>query len=216
MPRAPGKKPKKIAYHHGDLRRALVEAALDVVEAEGHEAVKVREVARAVGVSAAAPFRHFEDRTDLLRAVSLEAFHRSNAYCAEEIARAGDDPLLQFRASGLAFLRFALRHPRLFTLMNLPEMYTPPRDASDEDRALLAAAKSQTRSSVERAQASGLIGRGDPAIFELAGIALTYGLARLFVDGFLPKDGAEAICEAVVDVLGSGLRGEIPADATET
>jgi AcrR family transcriptional regulator len=215
MPRAAGKKPKKITYHHGDLRRALVEAALAAVEAEGHEAVKVREVARAVGVSAAAPFRHFEDRTDLLRAVALEAFHRSNAYCQEEIDRAGDDPLLKFRASGLAFLRFALRHPRLFTLMNLPEMYTPPRDASEEDRALLAAAKTQTRTNVEKAQASGLIGHGDPAIYELAGVALTYGLARLFVDGLLPKEGAEGICEAVVDVLGFGLRGEIAADGAQ-
>lgn len=178
-----------------------------MVERDGHEAVKVREIARVVGVSAAAPFRHFEDRTDLLRAVALDAMYRSYAFCQDETARAGDDPLLRFRAMGLAYVRFALRHPRLFNLLNMPEMHTPPRDASDDDRAFLEAQKGTTRANVAAAQAAGQIGAGDPAIYELAGVALSYGLAHLFVDGMLPMEGAETLSEAVLDVLGSGLRG---------
>lgn len=178
-----------------------------MVEREGHEAVKVREIARVLGVSAAAPFRHFEDRTDLLRAVALDAMYRSHAFCEDEIVKVGDDPLLRFRAMGLAYVRFALRHPRLFKLLNLPEMHTAPRDASDEERAFLESQKGTTRANVAAAQAAGQIGVGDPAIYELAGVALSYGLAHLFVDGMLPTEGAEALSEAVLDVLGSGLRG---------
>lgn len=207
MPRGPRRKPEKNAYHHGDLRRALVEEATRVVERDGHEALKVREVARAVGVSAAAPFRHFADRTDLLRAVALAAMLRSRAFCDAAIVAAGDDPLLRFRASGLAHVRFAVRHPRLFRLLNLPEMHEPPRDATDAERAFLEAQKGATRASVEQAQRAGRIGAGDPAVYELAGVALATGLAHLFVDGFLPREDADELGAAVLDVLGTGLGG---------
>ena len=189
------KKPKKTAYHHGDLRRALVEEATRVVEREGHEAVKVREIARALSVSAAAPFRHFEDRTDLLRAVALEAERMACALSAEEAMRVGDDPLLRFRAEGLAFIRFALRHPRLFALRTLPEMHVAPRDATDDDRAFLEGQRAMTLDNIRAAQARGQVAPGDPALYELAGAALTYDLAHLYVDGFLPNEGVETLCE---------------------
>src|SRR5450830_452303 len=68
--------PDERAYHHGDLRRSLIAAALQLVEEQGLEAVSVREVARRVGVSAGAPFRHSENGTPLRTAVAEEAQDR--------------------------------------------------------------------------------------------------------------------------------------------
>ena len=63
---SPSPEPKKPAYHHGDLRRALLDATVQLIEEQGLEAVSVREVARRTGVSPGAPFRHFPSRTALL------------------------------------------------------------------------------------------------------------------------------------------------------
>lgn len=192
-------------YHHGDLRRALVETTFEVVEREGHEAVVVRDVARSLGVSPAAPFRHFVDRTDLLRAVALHGQERFLEEASRSAETAGDEPLLRFRAMGLAYVRFALRHPRVFRLMTLPEMSVPPSDATPAQRALLEEGAKRNRDLVAAAHAKGDLEPGDPAASELAGIALAYGLARMFVDEMLPREGGEALAEAVIDVLGVGL-----------
>ncbi len=206
MRRATKKAPEpKERYHHGDLAKALVREATRVVEAHGHAAVSVREVARAVGVSAAAPFRHFADRDDLLRAVALAATERFAAMAAKALEEAGDDPLLQFRALGLTHVRFTIRHPNLARLMQLPEMRTPPRGASAEQRRLLESVHARTRGLVEAAQRRGSVRSGDPAIYELAGVALAHGLAQLILEGQIPAKGADELVETVLDVLGSGL-----------
>src|SRR5205809_251901 len=91
------------SYHHGDLRRVLIEAALDLVEQGGVEAVSVREAARRAGVSPGAPFRHFQSRSALIAAVAEEAQRRFRAEIATAIAEApGGDPLARFRAIGVA------------------------------------------------------------------------------------------------------------------
>ncbi|MBC7174085.1 MAG: TetR/AcrR family transcriptional regulator [Polyangiaceae bacterium] len=205
MPRPPKTTKKRSAYHHGDLAAALVAEALRVVEAQGHEAVSVREVARAAGVSAGAPFRHFRDRDDLLRAVSLAGARRLVALLDKAVAEAGDDPLLQFRAIGLAQIRFALKHPNLQRLMQAPGMNEPPSTATDEDRALVATLLGRARALVEAAQREGTMRAGDPAVYELAGVALVHGLSQLFLEGQLPRKGAEELAEAVLDALGKGL-----------
>jgi AcrR family transcriptional regulator len=94
-------------YHHGDLRQALLRAAGEVLEKEGLEALSLRELARRVGVSHNAPYRHFPDRDSLLAALAAEGF---------EIL--GD--ALQSRARremGEAYVEFALAHPQRFRLM---------------------------------------------------------------------------------------------------
>src|SRR5262249_48598255 len=95
-------------YHHGDLRRALIDAALKLAE-EGLPAVSVREAARRAGVSPGAPFRHFDSRDALMTAVAEEAQRRFRAEIEIALAEAPDgDPLQRFRAFGLAYLRWAM------------------------------------------------------------------------------------------------------------
>ncbi|MEU1484307.1 TetR/AcrR family transcriptional regulator [Streptomyces sp. NPDC005752] len=159
------------AYHHGDLRRTLLAAALDVITQEGPDALSLRDLARRAGVSHAAPAHHFKDRTGLLTAVAAEGY----ALFADALAEAPD---LQER--GVAYVRFAARHPAHFQVMFRPELYRP------DDTALLTA---KARATDElRAGVDGLsdAARGEDA--RLAGIAawsLAHGFATLLLTGNL-------------------------------
>src|SRR5947208_16483570 len=96
------------AYHHGDLRRVLVDEALRLVADGGPEAVNIREIARRAGVSPGAPFRHFPDRQALLAAVAEEAQRRFRAEIELALRDApAEDPLGRFRGIGLGYLRWA-------------------------------------------------------------------------------------------------------------
>lgn len=102
-------------YHHGDLKRALVEAALELLDEEGADSLGLREVARRVGVSAAAPYRHFRGRQALLEAVAAEGFRRFTEMMA--IKEASLPEAAQLPAMAEAYVRFALLQPALFRLM---------------------------------------------------------------------------------------------------
>ncbi|MFI2783338.1 TetR/AcrR family transcriptional regulator [Streptomyces sp. ALB3] len=158
-------------YHHGDLRRALLTAALDVIAQEGPDALSLRDLARRAGVSHAAPAHHFKDRTGLLTAVAAEGY----ALFADALAAAPD---LQER--GVAYVRFATRHPAHFQVMFRPELYRA------DDTALLTA-----RSHATEALRAGVgdlpeAARGEDA--GLAGVAawsLAHGFATLLLTGNL-------------------------------
>lgn len=104
-----------LPYHHGDLKRALVEAALQLLDEEGAGSVGLREVARRVGVSAAAPYRHFKGRQALLEAVAAEGFRRFTEMMA--VKEEGLPETEQLPAMAEAYVRFALVQPALFRLM---------------------------------------------------------------------------------------------------
>lgn len=102
-------------YHHGDLRRALLEAARSLVEAEGLEALGLRRIAREVGVSHAAPYRHFADHSELLAALAGVGFEELAERFAGAVAAGGPDGALE--RGGLAYIGFGLENPALFRLM---------------------------------------------------------------------------------------------------
>src|SRR3954467_15222190 len=110
-----GRKPSSKPYHHGDLRRVLIDAALQLVNEGGAEAVSVREAARRAGVSPGAPFRHFPTRTALMTAVAEESMRRFRAEIDAALLEApADQPLRRLRAIALAYLRWAMRNPAYF------------------------------------------------------------------------------------------------------
>ncbi|MFY8032338.1 MAG: TetR/AcrR family transcriptional regulator [Devosia sp.] len=102
-------------YHHGDLKRALLEAAFEMLDAEGTEGLGLRELARKVGVSPAAPYRHFRSRQALLEAVAIEGFRRFSAMMEAKQAHTPEPQ--QLVAMAEAYVRFALVQPALFRLM---------------------------------------------------------------------------------------------------
>jgi AcrR family transcriptional regulator len=108
------------AYHHGDLREALLHAAARLVERNGVENFTLRESARLAGVSHSAPAHHFATKTDLLDAVARRAAQQRHAQAEAMFEHAGADPLARMEALGLAYIDYAIRHPELHRLMFQP------------------------------------------------------------------------------------------------
>ncbi len=110
----------KQTYHHGDLRNALVQAAAQAIAEAGADGFSLRGVARSVGVSPNATYRHFKDKSALLSAVGQLGLERLAEQMRESQAkrtrRRSDPALEQFRATGRAYVDFAVEHPELFRL----------------------------------------------------------------------------------------------------
>jgi AcrR family transcriptional regulator len=103
-------------YHHGDLRRALIDAARRLLESEGPTALSLRAVAREAGVSPAAPYHHFKDKGELLDAVASEGWDLLNDQMTE--GRAAESSLQgKLTALGVAYVRFARQNPALYRVM---------------------------------------------------------------------------------------------------
>src|SRR5271154_5377596 len=103
-------------YHHGDLERALIAAARGLLEKEGIEALSLRAVARAVGVSPAAPYHHFADKDALLAAVAAQGFRELTAAMKKRMTRE-TEPTKRFLGTGAGYVAFAAANPALFRLM---------------------------------------------------------------------------------------------------
>jgi AcrR family transcriptional regulator len=171
-------------YHHGDLRQALIDAGLERLEADGLEALSLREVARRVGVSHAAPAHHFPDKRALLAAMAASGFGTLAGEMDAAVARAGRDPVRRLTASGVAYVRFALVRPRLFRLMFGSDFQA--RDSSAE----LAAAGDRAFAVLLGAAQAVLAAQGDDnpdhhILVVTASWAAVHGLATLAIDGRL-------------------------------
>lgn len=121
----PTRSSKKAAspYHHGDLRRALLDAAFEILKAEGPSALSLREVARRAGVSHQAPYHHFASRAHLLAALAAEGFEQ----LAESLVRvqaAATEPVQRMQDTGVEYVMFASRNPERFRLMFGAELGT--------------------------------------------------------------------------------------------
>src|SRR6195256_264747 len=103
-------------YHHGHLREALLQAAIQLIAEVGPAGFTLREVARRAGVSHNAPYRHFRDRDDLMAAVAAQGF-RELTQAMMEAAGQPSDTLDRLKRAGLGYVAFALRRPEHFTVM---------------------------------------------------------------------------------------------------
>ncbi len=196
-------------YHHGDLRHALVDAALQLVDEGGPDAVSVREAARRAGVSPGAPFRHFPSRDALMNAVAEEAQRRFRAeiQAALDTVSAGD-PLARFRALGLAYVRWAMKNPAHFEIISSRRFFDHDRSGGvSRDNAELIALTERT---LAEAFVQGQLRASDLKQVQIAGHALVYGFARMNIDGHFPRwgvadDDAERTAEAIIDLFIDGI-----------
>jgi AcrR family transcriptional regulator len=195
-------------YHHGDLRRVLIDAALKLAEEGGPEAVSVREAARRAGVSPGAPFRHFDSRAALMTAVAEEAQRRFRAEIEAALKEPARDPLKRFRAFGLAYLRWAMQNPAHFEIISSGRHFDHDAAAGlSRDNAELIAL---TERMLSEASAAGSLRATDLKAVKIAGRALVYGFARMKIDGHFPRWGvmegeADRMAEAVVDLFIAGI-----------
>jgi AcrR family transcriptional regulator len=166
-------------YHHGNLRRELLDRAAQVIAEQGIEHLSLRALAHDLGVSHGAPARHFKDRMDLLRALATEGHNKLADYVFDAAEAAGTNPLERYAALGRAFVRFSLEHPAYYQAIRHPEV------ASQADAELVAAHRRRadlTREAARQAQAAGwLQGESvdDAVTFSLAAVR---GIAALLGD----------------------------------
>jgi AcrR family transcriptional regulator len=170
------------AYHHGDLKAALLGEAEAILERDGIQALTLRATARAAGVSHAAPTNHFGDLTGLLSELSAVGFNRFSAALTAAMDAAGDDPRTRSNAMGVAYVAFARTHPGLFVLMFRGERLdaTRPalREALDASRRALRAAGGVAASDTIKPSLQ-------TAAQAAARWSLVHGFAMLLLDGRL-------------------------------
>lgn len=209
MPRA--KRPA--TYHHGDLRRALVDAAVPLLRAGGAEALTLRAVARAAGVSQTAPYRHFADRAALVAAVAEDGFRRLHErLTAAARAPARTTGRTQHTARGglqaiaLAYVRFALEHPEEYRVMFGHEVAGAPAPEGGARQEVF----SFLLGGIAALQQQRLVREGESSLMALTAWSLVHGLAMLALDGQLSgrrMPSAEALTMQATELLMFGMAG---------
>lgn len=190
-------------YHHGDLKAALLKVAEHILERDGIQALTLRAVARAAGVSHAAPNNHFDDLTGLLSELAALGFARFGTAVAAAMQAAGDDPHARLTAMGRAYVGFARAHPGLFALMYRSERLDSTRPALRE--AIDASRQALRAGALARAPALPL----NPLQHAAQAVALwslVHGFAMLLLDGRLDftlnalpgNEDADSLLEAVL------------------
>jgi AcrR family transcriptional regulator len=195
--------PPERAYHHGDLRRAVLDEALRLIEERGHVDFTLREVARRVGVSHTAPYRHFADKRALLTAITVEAQRMLADRVQAALDAAGRELRPRFLAAGWSYVHFALEAPAAFRVMYSGEIdELDPGVAGTKERSLGILLRF-----IEEAQRAGAFPRGDPRALATPIWAMHHGLAILAATGALGEPGSEAVRRAVDDAHGRLLDG---------
>ena len=195
------------AYHHGNLRRALLDEALATVRAEGVEALTLREIGARLGVSSTALYRHCADKRALLTAVATEGFRKLR----EQLATAWDEGgggRAGSRAMGGAYIRFAVENPSHYRVM-----FSRFVDPEPQERELAAEAVGAFQSlvdSVATLQRAGLLRADDPVLLARYVWAVVHGVAMLAIDGQIPEPGGvEHLMIYALERLGTGIRASI-------
>jgi len=176
--------PAARAYHHGNLREALLESALALIGEGGPAGCTLREVARRAGVSHNAPYRHFRDKEELLAEVAAQGFEELTR-SMQEAARKHKGSLARLRSSGLAYVDFALRRPQHFTVMFDAPMARGDAASNAASDAGARAFKTLV-GFVKDCQAEGQLPPGDPLPIALMAWSLVHGIAKLAVAGRFP------------------------------
>ncbi len=189
------------SYHHGNLREALIQAALDLIASAGPNGFTLAEVARAVGVSGAAPYRHFKDRNALVAEIARQGFDKF----ADELFAAWDDgrphPVAAIEAVARAYLGFARREPAFYAAMFEPGF------PLEDDAALLTSSERAfgvLRLAADAATRSMPAPARPPALMVALHIwSMAHGVASLFIEG--PSGSRRRLPMSPEDLLEAGL-----------
>jgi AcrR family transcriptional regulator len=180
------------AYHHGDLANALLGAALEAIGEHGVAAVSLRDIARRAGVSHGAPAHHFKDKAGLLTALATQGHLRLSETLSRARANHPDDSLEAFKATGVAYVMFAIEQRAHFEIMFQPEL----QNRADAELASAGSASYQVLlDALNAAQSDGFISAQDTESQAIAAWALVHGLAQLWQSSNLPEHKSRAELE---------------------
>jgi AcrR family transcriptional regulator len=202
-------------YHHGNLKEALIRAALELIASKGPAGFTFAEAARWAGVSPAAPYRHFRDRDELLSNVALRGFEQFGAALARAWDDGRPDPFTAFDRLGRAYLHFARQNPAYYSAMFESGI---PLDTAPELRLAGDNAFAVLRHATEQLVATLPAAKRPPVLMMALHIwALSHGIASLFGRGdaarrTLPMSPEELLeAEVLVYLRGLGLTSEVRA-----
>lgn len=196
---------KRDTYHHGDLRPAIIQAALDILDADGVDAVSIRAVARRAGVSHSAPANHFRDRRALLTALAVHLFHALNDTIESDLASAPSDLRERVRCITRTLIEFGLSQPNRYRLLWR-------RDLLDDTAGELQTEMDKLYDRLtEEIHRPGVGKRFDRDTYAVALWSMVHGYVSLRLDGNLesridPRSGTkreDAIVEAFLDAFAS-------------
>ncbi len=177
-------KEARTPFHHGDLRRALLDTARELLDRQGLEGLSLRKVAQAAGVSHAAPYHHFPDKAALIAALAEAGFLALADATKLATQAAGSDPFDRLAALGTAYIQFAVAHPGYFSVMFRPELARPDlhpcvdRAGASAYGQLVALVQECLRGSALESQAQTYI---------LSAWSMVHGAAALWMDGPLAR-----------------------------
>ncbi|EDX89431.1 TetR/AcrR family transcriptional regulator [Alcanivorax sp. DG881] len=190
----------RTAYHHGDLHQQAHDQALAVLRLEGDGAISLRAIAKQIGVSAPALYRHYADRESLLAELAISGFAalRQQLLSVDQHA-----PRAALIGIGLAYVAFAQSEPNLYRLMFggrvLPKGAHPRLDQAGLD------AFNVLQDTIARGQRAGYLKPAPLALMTATAWSLVHGLSQLTIDGHLPNAGAEPqLAEGITSLLLEG------------
>ncbi len=194
----------KSSYHHEHLKQDLLKTAVRLIAEVGPEAFTLREVARRTGVSHNAPYRHFQDKSDLLSAIAAQGFERLTAlmHRAMSDGRNAEDRL---RLCGRGYVEFSLRWPQhLRVMFDLTE----PEKISPESKRAGDRAFQTLLDCIIAMQAEGGLPPRDPRTFAIIAWSSVHGFAKLAIAGRLPFDRSQALdfLNLITAALKEGMR----------
>jgi AcrR family transcriptional regulator len=195
----------KTQYHHGDLASAFMDAAIKRIAQEGVEKLSLRAVARDLGVSQTALYRHFDDKTHLLTLLAQQGFSRLAQVSSDAASQHGDDTFAAIMALGMAYIEFAQYHPEHYRLMFGGML---KRDCKDDALPEIR----MTSFDVILQQANLGLARGDliqlePRLLARSCWAKVHGIAMLLIDGFYADNSPAQLNRLLRDMLWINLRG---------
>jgi AcrR family transcriptional regulator len=201
-PARPRRKPRD-RYHHGDLRRALLDEALRTIQQDGVDALTLRTIGLRLGVSRTALYRHFTDKRALLSAVATEGFRLLTERLLQAWSKGG---LRRFDAMGVAYIRFAMANPSHYRVMFGGFVDDGPRD-EDLKRESTAAFQALVDPLVAL-QKDGAVRKDDPLLLARFIWAAVHGVSMLIIDGQLPhqQSDIDALIQFTVERIHTGIR----------
>jgi len=196
---------QKNQYHHGDLASAFMDAAIRRIAEHGVEKLSLRAVARDLGVSQTAPYRHFQDKTHLLQLLAQQGFEM----LADQTKTAANDYegdlLDKILISGMAYLNFAKHHPEHYRLMfgsKLPRQ-CQPEVLENSSLSAFGCILDQVTLGVEQ----GVLVQEEPKVLAKTQWSTVHGIAMLMIDGFYSEYSPQALKQLFTSMLRYSING---------
>ncbi|MBU8868224.1 TetR/AcrR family transcriptional regulator [Paenarthrobacter aromaticivorans] len=193
-------------YHHGKLREALLERAMETIEQAGVDGLSLRQLARDLNVSHGAPAKHFRDKQSLIDALALAGFEMMNQRIVE--AGSGDDLRQRFARMANAYVDFAVSHPALLTVMYSTKHHP---GSSTELRNIGEQGIHVARALISEAQDGGALAPGDTETLAMVCFVSLHGAALLAAGKQLDGNSVEDVVAATTDTLWAGMAAGVPA-----